>query len=139
MRFGVCEYLTKGEYSDEDLGEALLRIVGADGEALEYRYEVRKVIHILEMRLGEEITLESISEEIGISPNYLGMLFYQQTGTHFKEYLMTMRMQRAKKLLQHSPLKMYEIASQVGIQNPQYFTALFKRVYGVTPGKMRGL
>jgi len=139
IRFGVSEYLTKGEYSDEELGEVLQRILRTDNEALAYRYEIRKVIHILEKRLGEELTLENIAEEIGISPNYLGMLFYQQTGTHFREYLMRIRMKRAKKLLLHSPLKMYEIAKQVGIQNPQYFTSLFKRVYGMTPGKMRGL
>lgn len=136
MRFGVTEYLTKGEYCDEELGEVLLRFTKPEAHSA-YRYEVERTLRTIESRLGEDLTLESVAEEVGMSPNYLGSLFYQQTGVRFRDHLTALRMKRARELLLHTPLKIYEVSQQVGIQNPQYFTALFQKAYGMTPGQLR--
>lgn len=137
MRYGVTEYLTKGEYSNEDLGRVLLRFTQPAEESVSYRFEIERCLQLMETQLGEDISLASIAEQVGMSPNYLGNLFFQQTGVHFRDYLTQLRMERARELLLHSPLRIYEVAQQVGVQNPQYFSALFQKTYGVTPGQLR--
>ena len=137
MRYGVEDYLTKGEYTDEDLGQVLLRFTDAQPDAHTYRYEVEQTLLLMETHLSEELTLESVAQQVGISPNYLGSLFYQQTGMRFRDHLTSLRMKRARELLLHSPLKVYEVAQQVGIANPQYFSALFQKTYGISPGQLR--
>ena len=92
---------------------------------------------ITQLKRNQYISLESIALQVGLSPNYLGNLFFQQTGERFRDALIRLRMERAKELLLHSPLKIYEIAEQVGIHNPQYFTYLYQKTYGISPAKMR--
>lgn len=138
MRYGVKDYLTKGEYTEAELGELLTNF---SNECLQqrpsYRFEVSEALRLIRKNLRQEITLESVAQEVGMSPNYLGTLFYQQTGERFRDALIRLRMERARELVLHSPLKIYEIAQQIGIQNPQYLTYLFQKTYGVTPAQMR--
>ena len=136
MRYGVSEYLTKGEFSDEDLGNAILRLFHQEKKT-SVRFEIEKCLQLMENQLSEDISLASIAEQVGISPNYLGNLFYQHTGQHFRDYLTKLRIERARELLLHTPLRIYEVAQQVGIQNPQYFSMLFQKTYGTSPSQLR--
>ena len=137
MRFGITEYLTKGEYSDHDLATVLQKYTKAEAEAPPFRFEIKKCIQLMELNMGNDISLLSVARQLGISPNYLGSLFFQQTGMRFRDYLLKIRMERARDLLLYSPLRIYEISEQVGIKNPQYFSTLFQKIYGLTPGQMR--
>lgn len=139
MRYGVRDYLIKGEYTESELGELLTVFSNTclHHKQSQYRFEVSEALRLIRKNLKQEITLESIAQEVGMSPNYLGTLFYQQTGERFRDTLIRLRMERANELIMHSPLKIHEIAQQVGIQNPQYFTYLYQKVYGVTPVQMR--
>jgi len=139
IRYGVKDYLTKGEYTEEELG-TLLTVFSSKRQNQQrplYRFEVSEALRLIRENLKQEITLENIAQEVGMSPNYLGTLFYQQTGERFRDALIRLRMERAHELVLHSPLKIYEIAQQVGIQNAQYFTYLYQKTYGVTPAQMR--
>ena len=136
LRYNVTDYLTKGEYSDEDLGRLLLRFSPKEA-ATKYRYEIQQTLRIMEEKLPCDLTLEAVAVQVALSPNYLGNLFYQQTGMRFRDKLNQMRMERAKELILHTPLKIYEIAHQVGIESPQYFTSVFQKTFGLTPGQMR--
>ena len=136
LRYGVVEYLTKGEYTDGDLA-GVLRKIAKIPEEPPYRYEVSYALTSIQDRFHEDLTIEGIAREIGISPNYMGLLFAQQTGQRFRDMLSNARMERAKELLLHTPLKIYEVAEQVGIRNPQYFTALFQKHHGMNPGMLR--
>lgn len=139
IRYGVKDYLTKGEYTESELGELLITLSNEylHRERPQYRFEVSEALRLIRENMRKEITLESVAQEVGMSPNYLGTLFYQQTGERFRDALTRQRMERACELVMHSPLKIYEIAQQVGIQNPQYFTYLYQKTYGVTPAQMR--
>ena len=139
LRYGVTEYLTKGEYTDEELGAVLRRLSGpaVANQQAAYRYEVQRALQAVRERLGEDITLELLAQEIGLSTNYLGSLFTQQTGMRFRDYLCAARMERARELLQHTSLKVYEVAQQVGIRNAQYFSSLYQKHFGLLPGQTR--
>ena len=139
MRYGVKDYLTKGEYTTQELG-ALLQAFSHEKRADEqpaYRFEVAEALRLIQENIRQDITLEAVAQQVGLSPNYLGNLFYQHTGERFRDALIRVRMERARELVLHSPLKIYEIAEQVGIQNSQYFTYLYQKTYGVTPAQMR--
>lgn len=139
MRYGVKDYLTKGEYTERELGIMLSAISHEDSsqEYPLYRFEINEALRLIHENLKQDITLESIAQQVGMSTNYLGILFYQQTGERFRDALIRIRMERARELVLHSPLRMYEIAQQVGIQNAQYFTFLYQKTYGITPAQMR--
>lgn len=138
LRCGATDYLIKGEYTDEELGEILLQLnPKREVEEPDCRYEIQASIRILHEKYHTNLSLENVAEEVGLSPNYFGNLFYQQTGMRFRDYLTQIRMERARELLLYSPLKVYEISEQVGIQNPQYFCILFQKYYGMSPGQLR--
>lgn len=137
IRFGVTDYLAKGEYTDEELQNTLLKITRRDEIEHPYRFEVQTVIKAIEQQLQENITLEIIADQMKLTPNYLGTLFFKQTKKHFRDYLLEVRMERARELLLNSPLKIYEIAEQVGIQNQQYFCSVFTKYYGKSPSQFR--
>lgn len=138
MRYGVKDYLTKGEYTEEELGELLSKFSSEKSQQQpSYRFEISEALRLIRENMKQDITLESIAQRVGMSPNYLGNLFFQQTGERFRDALIRLRMERARELVLHSPLKIYEIAQQVGIQNPQYFSYLYQKTYGITPAQMR--
>ncbi len=138
MRYGVKDYLTKGEYTTEELGALLEKFsLEKRQQSHDYRFEVSEALRLIRENMKQDLTLESVAQEVGMSPNYLGTLFFQQTGERFRDALIRVRMERALELVLHSPLKIYEIAHQVGIQNPQYFTYLFQKTHGNTPAQMR--
>ena len=80
-----------------------------------------------------DISLDEISREIDISPYYFSKLFKEETGENFIEYLTTTRMEYAKSLILKSNLNMKEICAEVGYQDPNYFSRIFKKTVGVTP------
>ncbi len=86
-----------------------------------------------------EISLVSISNDIGISPNYLSALIKKSTGSTFIELLTKKRVERAKELLITSNLKIREITEQCGYNDQHYFSYSFKKYVGMSPNAYRRL
>jgi two-component system response regulator YesN len=84
-----------------------------------------------------DITLEDVSREVNISPNYFSKLFKDETGSNFIDYLTMLRIEKAKKLLADSKYVNKEICYQIGYADPNYFSRIFKKVVGVTPTEYR--
>jgi two-component system response regulator YesN len=85
----------------------------------------------------KDITLEDVSREVSISPNYFSKLFKDETGSNFIDYLTALRIEKAKKLLADRRYANKEICYQIGYSDPNYFSRLFKKVVGVTPTEYR--
>lgn len=83
------------------------------------------------------VTLEDISSRFYINKNYFCSLFKQETGDSFGEYLTKVRMEEAKRLLENSELKAYEIAEQVGYTDQRYFSQVFRKYTGMKPTDYR--
>jgi YesN/AraC family two-component response regulator len=77
--------------------------------------------------------LQDVADALDIHPVWLSRLFKKETGQNFLDYVTEVRLGEAKRLLQESHLKVYEISEKVGYQDLQYFGKLFKRQYGMTP------
>lgn len=98
----------------------------------------KQISHIIEERLSnEEFSLSLLADEIGLSSSYLSTLFKKLFGTTFSDYLLHQRLEKSKILLLTTELKNYEIAEKVGISDSNYFSTLFKKHYGDSPGQYK--
>lgn len=84
--------------------------------------------------LSRDITLKEVAGRFAYSPNYFGLLFKEQVGVSFNDFVVGLRMERAKDMLQSQQFKIYEVADQVGYKSLTYFTRMFKKAFGMTPG-----
>lgn len=81
------------------------------------------------------ISLDIVSEKIGIGPSYLSKLMSEQLNKGFVDYLTEVRMKQSTQILKNSSRDMmiYEIASNVGYSSQHYFCRVFKKYYGLSP------
>ena len=87
--------------------------------------------------MSDEISLNTVSVRVGMSPSYFSAVFSRETGMTFVEYLTEVRMNKAKEYLMCSSMKMTEIAFEVGYRDPHYFSYIFKKTQGCTPKEYR--
>lgn len=87
--------------------------------------------------LNKNITLNDISEQFFINPYYFSQLFKKRAGQNYLNYLTELRIKRAKKLLEATDLKVYEICEMVGYTNINHFNKIFERMVGLKPGEYK--
>lgn len=87
--------------------------------------------------MSDEIFLNTIAAEVGMSPSYFSSIFSKEMGKTFVEYLTEIRMDRAKELLMCSSMKTSEIGYEVGYKDPHYFSYIFKKTQNCTPKEFR--
>ena len=88
---------------------------------------------IINERFSQELTLDDISKELYISPQYFSRLYKQEMGINFIEKLTAVRMDNAKKLMEKGDYSIKEICYMSGYSDPNYFSRLFKKFEGVSP------
>lgn len=100
---------------------------------------VKEVISFIEKNYADdELSLNTVAEYVGFSPNHLSTVFTKETGNNFIKYLTDYRMNKAKELLKCTSKRSSEISVEVGYKDPHYFSSLFKKTQGVTPTQYRG-
>ena len=87
--------------------------------------------------MSDEISLNTIAAEVGMSPSYFSSIFSKEMGKTFVEYLTEIRMDRAKELLMCSSMKTSEIGYEVGYKDPHYFSYIFKKTQNCTTKEFR--
>ncbi|WP_314584916.1 response regulator [Paenibacillus terrigena] len=105
--------------------------MGADGRI------IAKVLRYCEECYAQEITLESISEQVNMSKNYFSAFFKRKTGDNFWDYLTAVRMDKAKELLRTTEWSAGTIATKVGYKNQSHFGRVFRESTGITPNEFR--
>lgn len=98
---------------------------------------VEQIKAYIEAHYMDDITLQSTSEAIHLSPAYIGKMFKKATGSNFVEYLTEVRMRHAKLLLADFRIRIYEIVGQVGYASTKHFSQVFKACTGLTPTEYR--
>jgi YesN/AraC family two-component response regulator len=84
-----------------------------------------------------DASLEAIAIKVNMSPCYLSRIIKEKSGKNFSTYLLEARMKKAAELLSGIEYKHYEIAFQVGYDNPKNFSRAFKQYYGMSPKEYR--
>lgn len=85
----------------------------------------------------EELSLNTVSASVFISPSHFSAVFSQRTGGTFIKYLTDLRMNKAKELLKCTDLRASEVGYFVGYKDPHYFSYLFKKTQNCTPKQYR--
>lgn len=94
---------------------------------------VDKANRIIQDRYNQELTLDDISKELYISPQYFSRLYKHEMGVNFIEKLTAVRLENAKKLMERGDYSIKEICYLSGYSDPNYFSRLFKKFEGVSP------
>jgi two-component system, response regulator YesN len=102
-----------------------------------YKSIVEDIQKVIERDYATIQNVENIVESLYISASYGNHLFRQQTGKTIFEYLISVRMESAKKMLEDPYCKVYMIAEAVGYISTSYFGATFKGYTGLTPKQYR--
>lgn len=98
---------------------------------------VEKVQQYMHLHLDEEFSREKLAEQVYLNPAYLSRLFRRETGLSLTDYLVKLRINRAKERLEGSNDRISDIASEVGYANFSHFSKLFKKMTGLTPQEYR--
>ncbi|CAM4189062.1 response regulator [Lederbergia lenta] len=85
----------------------------------------------------EEISLDGIAHKFELSPIYISKLFKEQLGVNYITFLTECRLKRARKLMMIPEKSLKEITFDVGYQDPNYFSKVFKKMYGASPTEYR--
>jgi AraC-like DNA-binding protein len=94
---------------------------------------VDRAIRFMQENLSTAITLDNIAQSAHLSVSFFSRKFKHETGYTPIEYFNHLRIQKACQLLHFSELRINEVASQIGIDDPFYFSRLFKQQMGVSP------
>lgn len=85
----------------------------------------------------ENLSLEKVAAAVYLNPVYFSQLFKKTKGTGYKDYVIQLRLEKAKLLLKSSDLKVTEVAEQVGYQDMRHFTQVFRKMVLMTPSEYR--
>jgi AraC family transcriptional regulator len=82
------------------------------------------------------LTIETLAREAGLSPTHFARAFKESVGRAPHQHLMTLRLDRARRLLDVPGAALSDVAVRTGFADQAHFTRFFKRQFGVTPGAM---
>ncbi len=94
---------------------------------------VENVRQYMDRHYTNEISLTSLADQFHINSAYLSEMFKELVGQNFSDYLVRLRMDKARSLLMDEQLKIIEIAHLVGYSNSGYFSTVFKKRFGQKP------
>ena len=97
----------------------------------------RAAEYVKEHYSDQELSVEVVCKALGVSTSYFSTVFKKETGKTFVKYLTEFRMEKAAELLLTKEEKTYLIAQKAGYSDPNYFSYVFKRQFGVPPSKYR--
>jgi AraC-like DNA-binding protein len=96
------------------------------------------IMRYIEQQYGENVlSVGSIAEHFGLTPQYLSGLFKKSTGQNLADYVVMVRIREAKRLMSNPDYTIAQIAIMVGYANDIGFIRVFKKNEGVTPGAFR--
>jgi Response regulator containing CheY-like receiver domain and AraC-type DNA-binding domain len=88
-------------------------------------------------RLGGDLSLKHLADELSANPTYIGKLFRDEMGLGYVDYVNERRLLKARSLLESTSLRTRDVARIVGFQDPHYFCKLFRRRFGESPTSHR--
>ncbi len=101
------------------------------------RRNVERIVDLLCADLSADVDLTTMAATVSLSPFHFARAFKASTGVPPHRYLMQLRVEKARKLLEGTDLPIGEVASEVGYDDPSYLARLFRREVGTTPAQYR--
>lgn len=122
------------------LGMILHQFIGYvfDFNAIKHQNIVFKATAYMKEHIAERLTLDQVAAQVFLSKSYFCRILKSELGCTFTEYVNHLRVERGKTLLRSTRKSVAEIALEVGFGDQSYFTRIFKRQTGCSPGRFRG-
>lgn len=121
----------------------LLRNIAVNTDFIRHKKEcpyslyVKKALDYIDTRFHEPLTVESISQKLGISKSYFCSVFKKDTSKTFTQVLNEVRIEKSKQLLRDTNQSILDIAMEVGYNNQNYYNMLFKKLNNISPNQYR--
>ena len=140
MHSAWCEKRIGYEYRAESLFARVME--GLMTEAFGRRHGIKPdlstLLNFIHANFQDSsLTVASLAKRISVSPTYLRRSFSEKLGTSPIKYLTRLRLSHAKQLLESGYYTVEEVARLSGYSDPKYFSTLYRRTYGIPPGKAR--
>ena len=121
------------------LGLILHQFIGFvfDFNAIKHQNIIFKITAYIKEHLAERITLDQVATQVYLSKSYFCRIIKNELGCTFTEYVNRLRIERSKNLLRSTRMSIAEISIAVGFDDQSYFTRIFKKQTGTSPGKYR--
>lgn len=100
-------------------------------------FRVRHAINLISEDLSRPLVLEEVARAVNLSTPHLRSLFRAETGVTPAQYLKSLRMKKAKELLETTFMSVKQVMFQVGIDDKSHFARVFRRQYGLSPAAYR--
>lgn len=151
ITIGVSDYLLK-PFSDSEFLDSVNRVIKKINERASINTSVEdsseeksdlnssnnmEIVETakkyIEMNYTKEISLEEIASYVSVSSFYLSRVFSKKVGLTYKDYLIKLRMEKAKQLLREGKKSIKEVSIEVGYSDQNYFSKAFKKYYDKSP------
>lgn len=128
------------------LDELCLWLVGIMNKLTDYVFRfidvkhvdiIRKSVDYIRRNFAKKITLEDVASFVYLSPSYFSKVFKDEMELNFNAYLNKIRIEKSKQLLANDTVKLVDVSGLVGFEDQSYFSKVFKKLTGQTPGKYR--
>ena len=93
--------------------------------------------YVADHYMDQDLSIDFMCSYLGVSSAYFSTVFKKETGKTFVGYLTDYRMEKAERMLLETDEKTYIIAQEVGYSDPNYFSYVFKKQFGVSPSKYK--
>lgn len=123
-------------FSLKEIVENFIQTIALPGAAQAHPV-VRRAVQYITDHFDQPLSIQSLADELEVSPSYFSALFSKCMGIGFHEYLTRFRVEEARQLLTATQYPINEIAVTVGYADQSSFTKAFKRVTGITPYQLR--
>ncbi len=100
-------------------------------------YKLRQALEFIKVHIDQPIHLHQVAAAVALSPFHFHREFKRSTGMTPHQYIVQMRVERAKSLLAESDLPLADMAAQLGFADQSHFTAAFRRRTSMTPRSYR--
>lgn len=98
---------------------------------------VKKVFGYIQEHIAENFSLDDAASFAGVSSFYLSKLFKEETGETFINYVTDRRLEKARLMLCNTGLSIKEISAEIGYNDQNYFSRIFKNKFGISPTDFR--
>ena len=96
----------------------------------------RRTLDVIHSQLDSRLTIDMLAREANLSVAHFSRAFRETMGRAPHQYLLSMRLEKARRLLEAPDANLSDVAHRTGFADQAHFTRLFKRSYGITPGAL---
>ena len=135
----ISDIIEKPKKEIDEYIDSLIVMIEDNTQMYNSKLNINDVISYIEKHFNEDLYLDMLAEKFDTNSKYLSRRIKQHIHLGFKDYLLKLRIDNAKKLLTETDMKINDVAASCGIENRSTFIKAFKKICGITPSEYRNM